>query len=424
MKVGFISVPVPGHLNPMSVLARKLQSRNHEVVLICLPDTEPFVRAAGLSFLPCCENEFPIGSVDEYVRGIGTCQGEEALQLSIEACGVMTNAMLNSFPAILKAVGVDALVLDTYLFYAELLPLSLGMPYVHVSNALHFDYSGYTPLPVYDWPHETSAEALDRNRKGVANFLNIVKRANSGAKAYAERVGLKMDWDNPQATISKHAWLTQTPKEFDFESSHWPSQLHHTGPFHDGAGRIDVEFPWERLTGEPLIYASMGTLQNRVANVFHTIVSATSRLKDVQLVLSLGDHVDPKEIGPLPANAITVKHAPQLELLKRASVCITHAGLNTVLEALAQGVPQVAIPVTNDQPGVAARIADKKTGLVLPLTDLSAPRLSRLLEEVLTDPTSRNNSGYFQKIIAKTNGLSMAADILEQAFGLTRNPHP
>ena len=136
---------------------------------------------------------------------------------------------------------------------------------------------------------------------------------------------------------------------------------------------MDVEFPWERLTGEPLIYASMGTLQNRVANVFHTIASATSGLKNVQLVLSLGDHVDPKEIGPLPTNAITVKYAPQLELLKRASVCITHAGLNTVLEALAQGVPQVAIPVTNDQPGVAARIADKKTGLVLPLNELTAP---------------------------------------------------
>jgi zeaxanthin glucosyltransferase len=43
-------------------------------------------------------------------------------------------------------------------------------------------------------------------------------------------------------------------------------------------------------------------------------------------------------------------------------VCITHAGFNTLLEALTQGVPQIAIPVTNDQPGVAARIADKKTG--------------------------------------------------------------
>lgn len=68
----------------MSVLARKLQSRNHEIVFMCLPDTEPLVRAAGLPFLPCCENEFPIGSVNEYVRGIGTCEGEAALQLSIE----------------------------------------------------------------------------------------------------------------------------------------------------------------------------------------------------------------------------------------------------------------------------------------------------------------------------------------------------
>jgi MGT family glycosyltransferase len=166
----------------------------------------------------------------------------------------------------------------------------------------------------------------------------------------------------------------------------------------------------------------MGTLQNRVANVFHTIAAATSKFKDVQLVLSLGDHVNPKEIGPLPTRAIRVRHAPQLELLKHASVCITHAGLNTVLEALARGVPQVAIPVTNDQPGVAARIADKKTGLFTPLKELTAPRLSRLVDEVLTDPTFRNNSGYFRKIIAETNGLSMAANILEEAFGLTHEP--
>jgi zeaxanthin glucosyltransferase len=93
MKIAFVSVPVPGHLNPMSVLARKLQSRNHEIVFMCLPDTELLVRAVGLPFLPCCENEFPIESVDEYVRGIGTCEGEEPLQLSIEACAAMTNVM-------------------------------------------------------------------------------------------------------------------------------------------------------------------------------------------------------------------------------------------------------------------------------------------------------------------------------------------
>jgi zeaxanthin glucosyltransferase len=107
-----------------------------------------------------------------------------------------------------------------------------------------------------------------------------------------------------------------------------------------------------------------------------------------------------------------------LELLKRASVCITHAGLNTALEALAQGVPQVAIPVTVDQPGVAARIAEKKTGLFVPLKELNVSRLTLLLDQVLNDSAYRDSARYFQKVIADTNGPSEAADLLERAFGV------
>jgi zeaxanthin glucosyltransferase len=113
-----------------------------------------------------------------------------------------------------------------------------------------------------------------------------------------------------------------------------------------------------------------------------------------------------------------VNRAPQLELLKRASVCITHAGLNTVLEALAQGVPQVAIPVTVDQPGVAARIAEKKTGLFVPSTEVTVSRLASLLDQVRNDSIYRDNARHFQKVIAEASGLSKAADLLERAFGL------
>jgi zeaxanthin glucosyltransferase len=198
-----------------------------------------------------------------------------------------------------------------------------------------------------------------------------------------------------------------------------PPQFHHTGPFHDGDGRINVDFPWERLTGEPLIYASMGTMLDGLTAVFRTITAATAKHKGFQLVLSVGDQLDPEQIGSLPSNTILVEHAPQLELLQRASVCITHAGLNTVLECLAQGVPQVAIPVTVDQPGVGARITEKKTGLVVSLKELTGPHLSHILDQVLNSSTYRDNARYFQKAIAETNGLSKAADLLEQAFGLT-----
>ena len=52
MKIGFLSLPLTGHLNPMTALARKLQSRGHEVVFIGVPDIEPVVRAADLDFVP------------------------------------------------------------------------------------------------------------------------------------------------------------------------------------------------------------------------------------------------------------------------------------------------------------------------------------------------------------------------------------
>jgi MGT family glycosyltransferase len=187
---------------------------------------------------------------------------------------------------------------------------------------------------------------------------------------------------------------------------------------------MEVDFPWERLTGEPLIYASMGTLMNGLAEVYRTITAATAKHKGFQLVLSIGDQIDPDQIGSLPSNTIVVERAPQLELLKRASLCITHAGLNTVLESLAQGVPQVAIPVTVDQPGVAARIAEKKTGLFVPSKDLTVSGLSLLLDQVLNDTTYRDNARHFQRVIAKTDGRSKAADLLERSFGLTIEAEP
>jgi zeaxanthin glucosyltransferase len=138
------------------------------------------------------------------------------------------------------------------------------------------------------------------------------------------------------------------------------------------------------------------------------------------LVLSIGDQLEPEQIGPVPGNAIIVKRAPQLELLKLASVCITHSGLNTVLESLAQGVPQVAIPVTFDQPGIAARIAHHKTGMVTSLDKLNAAHLSTLLGGVLSDPTYRENACRIQKAIVKANGLSAAADLIEHSLGVPK----
>jgi zeaxanthin glucosyltransferase len=419
MKIGFISPPAPGHFNPMSAVARQLQSRNHDVVVLSLSLIEPLVRAANLPFIPFGEKEFPDQLNAEILGKMGQLKGEEGLQFGVDTAAKVTKVQWRELPKLLPANDIDVVVLDNYAFYGEVVPMYLGMPYAILANALHFDYSGYTPLCVYGWGHEKAPQAQQRNRQGVSEFAEMLIRSNAEMIAEVEKAGIKPNWTDPSSLFSDLPWITQCPREFDFESSHWPKQFQYAGPFHDGKGRPGHDFPWDQLTGEPIVYASMGTLQNGNADVFRTMAAAVAK-NDAQPVISIGNLLRPEQIGPVPKNAIVVNHAPQLELLKKASACITHAGFNTVLEALTQGVPQVAIPVTHDQPGVAARISAHQTGVVTSLDKLTVSHLTTLVDEVLNHVIYRDNSRKFQQTIAKTNGLSRAADLLEEAFGLTR----
>ena len=84
MKLAFVSLPVSGHLNPMTALARRLQSRGHEIVVIGVPDAEPFARAAGLGFVPYGEKEFPRGATAKSWGEVAKRQGLDVVRYSTE----------------------------------------------------------------------------------------------------------------------------------------------------------------------------------------------------------------------------------------------------------------------------------------------------------------------------------------------------
>ena len=180
MKLGFICPNASGHLNPMTALARQLKARNHDVVFLYLSD------AAGLPFVPGPGKD----DIHETVAEVSKMQGEDAVQFAVRVLLTQTEAILKSLPTIVQANRVDALVIDTVQFYAELGAMQLGMPYIHVSAALYHDYSGNTPLCHYDWPHQTTPAALARNREGVAKFVKPLESGNAGIRAYAEKAGL------------------------------------------------------------------------------------------------------------------------------------------------------------------------------------------------------------------------------------------
>jgi zeaxanthin glucosyltransferase len=419
MRVGFLSLPVPGHLYPMASLARELQSRGHDVVFISLVDAAPFAKVAGLPFVPCSETIYPAGAIGRFVRRLSELSGEDALHFTVNTMMKgYTASLFKSLPDALSKAGVDGLVVDQYQPYVELIPMHLRMPFVHVSNALHVDYTGLTPICFVGWPYDTGADALAKNLEGVRCSRKLLEPCTAIARSYASEVGLSVDWNDPHSTLSRLAWVTQCPREFDFSGASDFPQFHYAGPFHDGRGRMDFEFPWNQLTGEPIVYASMGTLQNGVLDIFRSITRAAIGLKGLQFVLAVGAQLDPKQLGAVPANMVVVSHAPQIEVLRRSSLCITHAGLNTALESLSSGVPMVALPITNDQPGVAARIANKNVGVVMSPRHASPENVVTAIKLVLGVPMFRDNAKRVQQAIRRTDGLSVAAGILERAFDL------
>jgi len=418
MKIGFVSMPLVGHLNPMIALARNLRSRGHEIVFIGVPDAGHYVRAAGLPFVPYCEEEFPEGSGAKALAPISKLRGPEVTRLTIQGAGRgLFQAASKHLPRKLSETGVEALVLDTIHMYLEVVPMSLGMPYAHVWAILNIDFSGATLPSVLPEPYDNTSGVRQTNlaalRESDNAFFGIVQEL---AAPYAERAGLKIDWSDPTPTFSKLAIVSQTPKEFDLPGIPWPPQFHHAGPFFDEAGREPIPFPWEKLDGRPLVYASLGTLLNGIENIYKTILAAVDKLPETQMVLAKGNNIELSELGPIPSDVIVVDKAPQIDLLKRASLCVTHAGLNTTLESLAQGVPMVAIPLGYDQFGVAARIVYHGVGESIGTNDLSVDGLHTLVQRVLSTPSYREKAQYFQNIIARRRGLDVAAEVIEQAF--------
>src|ERR1017187_8768041 len=127
-------------------------------------------------------------------------------------------------------------------------------------------------------------------------------------------------WDDALSTLAQVAQLPAA-LEFEIEMRNRHPLLHYTGPFIDVQQRPRIDFDWNRLDGRPLVYASLGTLQNGSERVFRIIAEACASIP-VQLVISLGGGIDRERLGALSGNPIVEKYVPQLELLKRSAAVI------------------------------------------------------------------------------------------------------
>jgi zeaxanthin glucosyltransferase len=290
---------------------------------------------------------------------------------------------------------------------------SMGLPYITLSCAPPIYLDESVPPPYFGW--QPSLDPAGRRRNARANSL--LERLMEPMLEMLNRQ--RRDWKLPAVNhihdlFSKRAIISQLPRFLEFARP-VPAHLHYTAQFRDECVEKSIRFDWSRLSGRPLAFASMGTIRNTSVHVFRTIAAACARF-DVQLVLSLGGvHLSARDLGELPQDTVVVPYAPQRALLKRAVLAINCAGLNTTLECLRNGVPMVALPAGEDQPGVAARLATAKAGVVLPAHSLSSRKLTGAIREVLENERYRTAAATASQQLQRMNGVEDAIDLIEKA---------
>lgn len=412
--IGLLCPTASGHLNPMTTLGRELKQRGHRVTLVGTLDAQPKVLAAGLEFRAIGEVAFPVGATADSFTKLGQLSGLAAFRYTVALFKQLTATLLEEAPTALESAGVEALIVDQTSFGGSTVAQLLDLPFISVCCALMLNRDPNVPPFNTSWSYLPNWWARLRNQAGHELMANIAKPITELIAEYRQRWNLP-PLRHPNDAYSQLAQLCQQPAEFEFPRQSLPSCFHFTGPYSNPASREPTFFPFDKLMGQPLIYASLGTVQNRLLGTFQIIAEVCQDL-DAQLVIALGGGSTPESLPALPGSPLVVGYAPQLELLQRTTLTITHAGMNTTLESLSNGVPMVAIPIANDQPGVAARIAWTGTGEVVPLKHLSVSNLRSAINQVLTEDSYKKNAVRLQEAIKRAGGVKKAADIIEQVL--------
>jgi MGT family glycosyltransferase len=371
------------------------------------------VLAAGLEFQVIGESEFPSGAIAQLLTNLGKLSGLAAMKYTISLLKEFAVVILRDAPKVIKQAGVEALLIDQASSGGSTIAESLDIPFITVCSAVVLNKEQSVPPHFTNWRYHPAWWAYLRNQAGYELLKAITKPIRKVINEYRRECNL-LPFNDLNDGNSKLAQISQQPAELEFPRQHLPKWFHFTGPYHDFVGRQRVDFPYEQLNDKPLIYASLGSILGYKQEIFRYIAQACEEF-DVQLVISLGGVLDPEALPKFPGEPLVVKYAPQLELLKKASLTITHAGMNTTLECLTNGVPMVAIPIVNDGPGIAARIAWTGAGEVVPLNKLSVSMLREAIKRVLTQESYKQNALRLQEAIRRAGGVSRAADIVEKA---------
>ena len=385
-KIVFFCIPAHGHTNPTLGVVRELVERGHEVLYYSYNSFKEKIEAAGAKFISCDDFD-----AEQHIDPKDAVRVGKDLAFSTRLLVDTTLALDDMVCQEMERLQPDCIVADSMAVWGKAVALKLGIPFV--SSTTTFAFNQY------------SAKIM---KQGLCEFFGMLFSMGKISKDIKRLQDKGYPVKNVLDIIQnddKTDTVVYTSPEFQPCADTFSDKYAFVGP------SVRPVTQQIEKTKEKLIYISMGTVVNDQAGFYKNCIKAFTDT-EYQVIMSIGNLVDVKELGEIPENISVHTFVDQIAVLDKADVFLSHCGMNSVNESLYYEVPLVMYPQTNEQGGVANRVNQVGAGMRLEKTTASAIR--EAVEKVLVDDSYHKSAKAISDGFKKCPGAKGAADKILQ----------
>ena len=393
MKVLWFCIPAYGHTNPTIEVVRELVRRGHEVHYYSFEEFRAKIEDAGAEFVSCDAYLPPTDAqMQRRLRKVSTTE------MSVQSFRTVAN-LDPVISADVERWHPDVVVSDSACFWGKLTAFKHELPWVCSTTTFAFNSQSS------QYMKHSAAELAD-----IVLGLPRLKREIRKLRplGYQVKSALDIVQNKPDDYTIVYTSRTFQPCAESFDAEHY----RFVGP------SVRDVMPQDR-GARPLVYASLGTVINDRPDFYRTCIEAL-RDTEVDLLISCGKAFDEAQLGTLPPNVRVEHYVDQMDVLSRASLFITHCGMNSASEGMWMAVPELLYPLTGEQRAVARRVAEVGAGV--PLDEAVAKSPTQLREVILSALRSEElaaGAARMRDDLRSCAGPSGAADLIEQVAGIT-----
>jgi MGT family glycosyltransferase len=384
--IAFLNIAMHGRVNPTLPIVAELVRHGHRVSYHTSPAFAAEVERAGATVRLYAGGDQPLPDPPTPVALLAG--------LARTAVQVLPAALDE-----LRGLKPDLIVHDSACLWGAIAARELGVP--AASSFTTFAFNRYVPSPTA--VSTSLLQSAARSPGIVAGYL----QARRELRRRYDTKGLPLvDLGNLRQPLN----LVYTSRRFQPGANELTPAYRFVGPS-IGARPPDPSFPLGSLRN-PVLYVSLGTVFKADPQLLHRFATALAPLGGTVVVAT--GQTDPAALAQLPRNVLLRSSVPQPEVLARASLFVTHGGMNSVNEAMYAGVPLLVVPQGADQPLVASRIVELGAGLSIRTEEVTETAVRTLAQRLLDEPRFAEAAAVLRTAEREAGGYERAADELEQ----------